>query len=189
MPVLRTGCSWHKRCLMAAIDIITLVIVGLSALHGLWRGFTRQALGLGGWIVAIVLACRFYPALVPWTHGYLSNLLASEAAAFVLVLIGLLMAATMLSAFIVRLVHLAALGGLDRLLGCGFGAIRGGLLVILLFMVAQWLMQPEDMLRLEKNGRLTPYIQLGAAYIQPLLPDFDAKGVAQKLATGHDANL
>ncbi|KFL92141.1 Colicin V production protein [Acetobacter malorum] len=174
---------------MAAIDILSLVIVGVSALHGLWRGFTRQALGLGGWILAILLACRFYPVLIPWTTPYLSNPLAAHAAAFVILLLGLLIAATLFSAFIVRLVHLTALGGLDRTLGCGFGVIRGGLLVVLLFMVAQWFMMPEDMASLEANGRLTPYIRLGAAYIQPFLPVFSAKGVAPNLSTGHDATL
>lgn len=174
---------------MAAIDIISLVIVGVSALHGLWRGFTRQALGLGGWILAILLACRFYAGLIPWTSSYLSNHLAAEAAAFIILLVGLLIAASVLSSFIVRLVHLTALSGLDRTLGCGFGAIRGGLLVILLFMAAQWFMTPEDMTSLEENGRLTPYIRLGTTYIQPFLPVFDAKGVARNLSTGHDANL
>lgn len=174
---------------MAAIDSIALVIMGLSTLHGFWRGFTRQALGLGGWILALLLACRFYPTLIPWTQTYLSNPLAADAAAFVILLIGLLIAASLLSALIVRLVHLTALGGLDRTLGCVFGAIRGGLLVVLLFLAAQWLMLPEDMASLEADGRLTPYIRLGAAYIQPFLPVFSAKGVAPNLSTGHDATL
>ncbi|GAN67871.1 CvpA family protein [Acetobacter orleanensis] len=174
---------------MAAIDSIALVIVGLSALHGFWRGFTRQALGLGGWILAILLACRFYPLLIPWTQPYLFNHLAAGAAAFAILLIGLLIAVSLLSSIIVRLVHLTALSGLDRTLGCGFGVIRGGLLVVLIFLAAQWLMMPEDMASLEANGRLTPYIRAGAAYIQPFLPVFSAKGVAPNLSTGHDATL
>lgn len=174
---------------MAAIDIIALVIVGVSALHGFWRGFTRQALGLGGWILATALAWHFYPVLTPWTQTYLSNPLAAHAAAFVILLLALLIAAALFSTLVVRLVHLTALSGLDRTLGCGFGAIRGGLLVVLLFLAAQWLMTPGDMASLEANGRLTPYIRAGAAYIHPFLPVFSAKGVAPNLSTGHDATL
>ena len=44
---------------MAAIDAISLTILALSTLHGLWRGFTQLALGLLRWVVAFMLAFRF----------------------------------------------------------------------------------------------------------------------------------
>lgn len=174
---------------MAAIDLISLVLVGLSTLHGFWRGFTRQALGLAGWIFAIALACRYYGTVIPLTRNYISNHLAADFAAFGLMLIALLIAATLLTSIITRLVHIAALGGLDRTLGALFGAVRGVFLLVLLFMAAEWLMLPEDMQALEENGKLTPYIRLATTYIQPFLPDFGTKGVAPKRATGHDATL
>ncbi|KXV59227.1 bacteriocin biosynthesis protein [Acetobacter senegalensis] len=174
---------------MAPIDILSLVLVGLSTLHGFWRGFTRQALGLGGWIVAILLACRYYGAVIPLTRPYISNHLAADLAAFGILLLALLIVAALLSSALVRLVQVTALNGLDRTLGAGFGILRGVLLVVLLFLAAQWLLLPEDMQTLEQNGKLTPYIRLGAAYIQPYLPDFGTKGVAPTRSTGHDATL
>ena len=54
---------------MAAIDGISLLIVAFSTLHGVWRGFTRLALGLCLWTVAFMAAMRFHtPMAVSFTH-------------------------------------------------------------------------------------------------------------------------
>ncbi len=174
---------------MAAIDAITLIIITLSTLHGLWRGFTQQALGLISWIVAIMLALRFHNLLTPWVGQFIHAAWGVQLAALALVLLGALVVGYLLAALVVRMVRATPLDGLDRLLG---GLMRAGIdacVVVLLFMTGQWLLQPEDMAAIEANGRLTPYIRAATTYIHPYLAEFDAKGVAPNRPTGHDATL
>ena len=174
---------------MAILDGITLVLIALSTLHGLWRGFTQQALGLGGWILAVMLACRYYAQLMPWTRSFIHDHLGADIAAFVGLLIIMLVVVSLLVNVIVRMVQATALGGLDRTLGGIFGLIRGSFLVVVFFLAAQWLLLPEDVQSLEENSRLTPYIEHGATVLRPFLPDFGVKGLAPERSTGHDATL
>ncbi|MDE7547778.1 CvpA family protein [Acetobacter fabarum] len=174
---------------MATIDAISLIIVALSSLHGLWRGFTQLALGLLSWAVACVLAFRFHTVPVPWLGRFIHSPTGLQLASFALVLLFFLVAGYLLAALIVRLVRATPLDGLDRTLGGLFGLVRGMCVVVLLFMTGQWLLQPEDMEAIETNGRLTPYIRAAITYIHPYLAEFDAKGVAPKRSTGHDATL
>ncbi|MFT9068487.1 MAG: CvpA family protein [Acetobacter syzygii] len=86
---------------MAAIDAITLIIITLSTLHGLWRGFTRQALGLISWIVAIMLALRFHNLLTPWVGQFIHAAWGVQLAALALVLLGALVVGYLLAALVV----------------------------------------------------------------------------------------
>lgn len=174
---------------MAAIDALSLIIVALSTLHGMWRGFTQLALGLLSWALAFVLAFRFHTVPTPWLAQFIHPPIGLQLASFALVLLFFLVAGYLLAAAIVRLVRATPLDGLDRTLGGLFGLARGVCVVVLLFMAGQWLLQPEDMEAIEANGRLTPYIRSATTYIQPYLAEFDAKGVAPKRSTGHDATL
>lgn len=174
---------------MAAIDALSLIIVALSTLHGLWRGFTQQALGLIAWVVAGMLALRLHGVLVPWLGQFIHATWGVQLASFALVLLGALVVGYLLVALVVRVVRATPLDGLDRMLGALFGVARGACVVVLLFMAGEWLLQPEDMAAIEANGRLTPYIRSAATYIHPYLAEFDAKGVAPKRSTGHDATL
>ncbi|MCP1202943.1 MULTISPECIES: CvpA family protein [Acetobacter] len=174
---------------MAAIDALSLLIIGLSALHGAWRGFTRHALGFVSWGIAIVLALRFHAAFLPFVQRFITSPTGAQIGSFALLLLGVLCAGYVLSAAIVRIVKATPLDALDRLLGLLFGIVRGMFLVVVLFMAAQWLLQPQDMAALTEDSRLTPYIRLGASHIQPYLPDLSAKGVARNPSTGHDATL
>ena len=43
---------------MNLVDLLVLAIVAISALLGLSRGFVREMLGLGAWLLAAYLAYR-----------------------------------------------------------------------------------------------------------------------------------
>lgn len=174
---------------MAAIDGISLLIVAFSTLHGAWRGFTRLALGLCLWTVAFMAAMRFHTPMAEWTGHYVASPLGAQAVAVLVILIGVIVVGGMASAGLVRVVRATPLDGPDRLLGGAFGLARGAVVVVVLFTVASLLLQPIDLQALENNSRLTPYIQSGASGLRSYLPDFDLKGVARKLSTGHDASF
>lgn len=174
---------------MAVIDCIALLLVGLSVLHGLWRGFTQQALGVGSWILAIFLACHFVSTAAQWVRTFIHNPLLADIVAFVGLFLALVVICSLLVSTIVKTVKSTALSGIDSTLGGVFGLVRGLLAVLLLFMVAQWFLPTEDMQSLEENGRLTPYIQQGVTAIQPFLPTFSAKRLALTGITGHDPTL
>jgi membrane protein required for colicin V production len=108
------------------LDIVTIVVAALLGLAGLRQGIIRTVFGIAGLIGGIVLAGRYYdglaaslfPAGAPW----------APIAAYVIILLATLLVAGGIGSLVAKLVHFAALGWLDRLVGCVLGIVIGGLL-------------------------------------------------------------
>jgi len=110
------------------VDIAILVIIGVSVLISLVRGFVREAMSLVVWIAAFFVASVFYPKLAVLFTG-LSDPLIRNAAAIALLFVATLILGGLLTYIIGQLVDKTGLSGFDRLLGMIFGALRGVLVV------------------------------------------------------------
>lgn len=115
---------------MTGFDYIVLLIVGLAAIGGFMRGFVEEILSLLAWAAAI-FAIRFL-------HGpatdYLALKMPTETGAGVLAFAMLLLVPYFAVRIVARQIGSASrgsmLGPIDRVLGFGFGAIKGLLIVV-----------------------------------------------------------
>ncbi len=111
--------------LMTALDIFTLLLAGGAGFLGLQRGFVTEALSLAAWLVA-VLAVRLLHAPVA---GLLASSVGTESGAAVLAFalvfgiafLGVRFAARSLG----QKTKSSVVGGFDRILGLGFGLVKG----------------------------------------------------------------
>lgn len=114
------------------VDACLLGVLVLSILVGAIRGLVFEVLSLIGWLVAYFVALWAMPELAPHlpigTAGSTLNLAAAFASAFLLTLI----VWSLLSRLVRSLIHATPLRPVDRLLGTGFGALRGGLVLLVL---------------------------------------------------------
>ncbi len=115
---------------IGVLDMVMAAVLLLSVLVGVWRGLVFELLSLAGWVAAWLVA-RMYSAqiaaLVPvGSPGSDVNL----AAGFALVFIGTLIVWAVGARLVRMLIHATPLSPVDRLLGAGFGLLRG--LVLLL---------------------------------------------------------
>jgi len=107
------------------LDIVIIVVAVLLGISGLRQGIIKTAFGIAGLIGGIVLAGRYY--------GGLSAILSpsgatwANIAAYAIILVATLVVAGVVGHFVSKLVHFAALGWLDRLVGFIFGLFIGGL--------------------------------------------------------------
>ncbi len=108
------------------LDIVIIVVAVLLGLVGLRQGIIRTVFGIAGLIGGIVLAGRYYGGLA----AVLSPAGATWAsiAAYAIILIATLIVAGVIGWLVAKLVHFAALGWLDRLVGFILGVVIGGLL-------------------------------------------------------------
>jgi membrane protein required for colicin V production len=108
------------------LDILIIVAALLLGFVGLRQGIIRTVFGIAGLIGGIVLAGRHYGALA----GVLSpgGAIWASVAAYAIILIATLVVAGLVGHFIAKLVSLAALGWLDRLIGFLLGVFVGLLL-------------------------------------------------------------
>lgn len=140
---------------MAVVDIVFLVIIALSAMSGLFRGFVKEALSLASWVAAIFVAGVFSTELADMMSGLIENESLRRIAAFALLFVMTIFFGALLSNLASGLTSAAGLGGTDRVLGMLFGILRGVLITVLILFFTRPLDFTQDWYQ---GSFLVPYI-------------------------------
>jgi membrane protein required for colicin V production len=123
---------------MTALDVfVFLLLIGGGAV-GFVRGFVHEVISLFAWIVAVAMLKLFHSQL--WT-GIINSFHTSPPAAAVLAFAILFIPSFVLVKLVARSLggrtrRHAVLGPFDRVLGGGFGALKGLLGATLFFLLA-----------------------------------------------------
>jgi len=124
---------------MSPVDIVILVILSLSTLIGVFRGFIREVLSLASWIVALYVAWLFAAQGAVHLEPYIGQPALRIAAAFAGIFVIMLIAASILSYLLYRLLYISGISGMDRSLGAVFGIARGVVLVAAVILAAVYM--------------------------------------------------
>jgi membrane protein required for colicin V production len=160
------------------IDLVILAILLISGLLALSRGFVKEVLSIGGWVIATVAALELFPLLQPVVRRYIDQNLIAVSIAAVGIFVVVLTLASLLSSAISRRVQRSEIGVLDRSLGFLFGLLRGAVVISLAYLVlVQFLTRDEqpDWLR---SARAMPAIEYSADLLARLAPEDVRKGLA-----------
>jgi len=168
-------------------DIVVLCILGLSGLWGFLRGFAREIFSLVAWVGAFVLASQTAPLLLPWFSQRLSDGLAASALAYVISFIGLVLVLSTVAQRFATGLRSVLVGGTDRLLGGGFGLVRGALVLVVLYLGIVSVAGEITARALVAGSRSGPYILAGVHLLQGFTPYFAQLHLALPPAKGHDA--
>lgn len=122
MNAAASGLGW--------VDWVLLAVMGLSVAVGLWRGLVFEVLSLVGWLAAYIAAQMFSPAVAPFVPVGTAGGALNQAAAFALTFIGALLIWALASRLLRFLIHATPLQWADRVLGGGFGLLRGAVLLL-----------------------------------------------------------
>ena len=117
------------------MDILVLTLIGGSAILGFSRGLVQEVTSLLAWVLAIA-AVRFF-------HGYATDFLSgwieapggAAMLAFVVLFGGVFAIAKWGSRAMGHRSRASLVGGFDRGLGAGFGAIKGLMIAAIGFML------------------------------------------------------
>lgn len=126
------------------LDCAIVAVIGLSIITGMFRGFIKELISLGVWVLAIWLASTYSQSVSVWVQQYIADKTACLAVAFVGILVATLIAGAVVNIIISLLLHRSGLSGIDRLLGMGFGFVRGVFIVALLMLVAKMTSLPVE---------------------------------------------
>ncbi len=122
------------------VDGIVAGAIVISAILAYSRGFVREALSIGGWILAAVVAFIFAPNALPLIRElpYLGDFIGESCelgvmASFAGVFAVALVVVSLFTPMFATAVQRSVIGGFDAGLGFLFGVARGVLLVVVAF--------------------------------------------------------
>lgn len=150
-------------------DLILLVGLGLSMVVGAWRGLVKEMLSLAGWGVSYFSA-QWFGAPMGETlpigqPGQRLNVLAGMIVVFVLAWLGW----ALISWAITQVVRASPLSAPDRVLGAGFGLMRG--VVVALVVVTLVGMTPVAKWPSWQASRGVAWMQVVLKGLRPVLPE------------------
>ena len=118
---------------MTGFDIIVLIIVGIAAIGGFLRGFVQEILSLMAWVLAIFAIRNLHTPLTAWLLGHMDSPSGAAVLAFALLLLIPYAAMKLIAGRLGQASRNSLLGPIDRVIGFAFGAIKGGIIVVLAF--------------------------------------------------------
>lgn len=120
---------------MTGFDIAVLLFVGLGAVTGFLRGFVQEVLTLGAWLVALVAIRLLHEDATALVAPYVGTPSGAGVLAFALLLLVPYFIVKLISRWVGAKSRASLLGPIDRVLGFGFGAIKGMIIVVMGFSV------------------------------------------------------
>ena len=120
---------------MTGFDIAILLLVGVSAITGFVRGFVQEILALFAWVFALFAIHYLHAPLTEFFAPEVGNLSGAAVLAFALLLLVPYAVVKLIANWAGRKSRDSVLGPIDRVLGFGFGAVKGMIIVVLGFSV------------------------------------------------------
>ena len=155
------------------LDIFLIVVMLISGLLAMVRGFMREVLSIVAWVAAAAAAVYLFPRLLPLATQYLGGWNEWVVKGIVVggVFLGTLI---IVSIFTVRLsdkILDSRIGALDRSLGFLFGLARGLIIVVVAFIFFDWLVPQKSQPEAIKNARSRVVLQGTGDWLESLLPE------------------
>jgi membrane protein required for colicin V production len=139
------------------IDLLLLIVIGLSVLTGLAAGFARVGVGFIAMIVGLFCGFWFYGIVAAYVLDYVSSRAIASLIGFFVIFFGVLILGAILGRILAKFFKWVGLSWLDRLLGGAFGLVRGfviaaGIVTVLLAF------SPSPPPRSVVDSKLMPYV-------------------------------
>ena len=118
---------------MTLFDIMVLLVVGTAAAGGFMRGFVQEVLSLASWVLAIFAIRYLHTDLTALIYSVMGTPTGASLLAFVLLLLIPYAAMNLIARRMGDSARKSALGPIDRVLGFGFGAVKGAIVAVFAF--------------------------------------------------------
>ncbi len=120
---------------MTGLDIAVLLVVGFGAVFGFMHGFVQEVLALSAWLFSLVAIHYLHTPLSIALETHVGTSSGSSVLAFALLMLVPLAVIRLLARWMGNASRNSLLGPIDRVIGFGFGAIKGSIIVVLAFSV------------------------------------------------------
>jgi membrane protein required for colicin V production len=163
------------------LDVILLVVMLISALLAMVRGFMREVLSIASWAAAALLTLYSYPKLKPVVLQYFSNDIVASAVTIGGVFLGTLLVVSIVTIKISDMILDSRVGALDRTLGFLFGLGRGLIIVVVAFLFFAWLVPDRSQPEWVRGAKSKVVLQSTGQWLMSMLPDDPESTILKRL--------
>ncbi|MEQ1663074.1 MAG: CvpA family protein [Thiobacillus sp.] len=160
---------------MSVLDLIVLLVLGLTIVRGLMRGLIDTLFSLAAWILAFALGKWGATIIAPLLPIGVDNPAIRYFAGFAVVFLIVLIAVLLLGHALATLVKAVGLGGADKALGGLLGLVKGGVILIGFTLAAGLTSLPRT--DFWKNSLVSGGLEVMAKRALPWMPEDMAKYV------------
>lgn len=160
---------------LTSFDIIFLIVVGLSALFALFRGFIRELLSIVTWISASSISVYALPMVSKSLAPYIESPIMAKVAAGIGIFVVVFILFSLFTKAVLELINSANLGALDKTLGLVFGMVRGVAILALVHMVMTQVMAPQKDNEAPEwfaKAKSRPLIEASSAMLAEVVPEY-----------------
>jgi membrane protein required for colicin V production len=154
---------------VSLLDLVLIAIVGGSLVSGFLAGFARAGIGFLAAVTGVLFGFWFYSVPAAWIHKFISSVAFSNLVGFLVVFLACTVLGGLIGSLLAKLFKWTGLSWLDRLLGAGFGLVRGGLIAVA-FVSVLMAFTPRPVPGWMTGSALLPYAIDGSNIIASLAP-------------------
>lgn len=158
---------------ITSVDIVFVLVILISAGLAFLRGFVRESLSVGAWVVAGWLAFTQYDIVAPYFEGKIASESIRNFAGGVCIFLGVLLVFIPITFYIRSFVKGDHITAIDRSFGFLFGAARGFLLLSLLYWGFSLIVAENKQDAWLKDAATRPLLSYGANKIKAWMPEED----------------
>ncbi len=112
------------------LDWAIIVVISVSALISLKRGFVKELLSLVTWVASLFIARIYAYDLSHYLSDFANDGKSALVLAFFILFVGVLIVGSLINFIVSQFVHAVGLSLMDRFLGVAFGVVRGALVIV-----------------------------------------------------------
>jgi membrane protein required for colicin V production len=120
---------------MTGFDIAILLLIGAGAVTGFLRGFLQEVIALAAWFVGLFCIHFLHTPLYQFLKPHIGTASGSSVLAFAILLLVPYGAVKVIARWAGETSRASVLGPIDRVLGFGFGGIKGFIIAVMGFSV------------------------------------------------------
>jgi len=163
------------------LDVILLLVMLISGLLAMIRGFMREVLSIAAWIVAALVTLYAYPRLLPAAKEYFSSNIVATGVTVGGVFLVTLLVVSIATVRVSDMVLDSRVGALDRTLGFLFGLGRGLIIVVVAFVFFAWLVPDRSQPEWVRGAKSKVVLQSTGQWLMSMLPDDPESTILKKL--------
>lgn len=167
------------------LDVVLIVVMLISGLLAMVRGFMREVLSITAWVLAAAATLYSYGKLLPYAKEYFNSDLIAAVAVVGGVFLLTLLVVSVLTIRISDMVLDSRVGALDRTLGFLFGLGRGLIIVVVAFQFFIWLVPDHSQPDWVKGAKSRVVLTGTGQWLLSMLPEDPESTILNKLKRPH----